>query len=267
MDYDGGGADIGRDPGRALGDEPEPAWRDTAPDPLAPIDPTAPVSGHHPSPIEGTAISLSAEHDWSAAAGALMPRLRPIGTAGLRLAEVDPTRLVATSNQAHTLPLLGDGPCGVPVVYVLPSTGFEVIVNGDHLLSWGVAPGEVHAAAVANLARWSAGSEWVREASDDRQLLSSATGEGGDAARILLPEVRAHLAATLGADAGRTVYVGIPEPHLLLAGSAGPDDTEFGTLFAQFIGDYAEGADEPLDRRVFVLRDRELVPVATVAGA
>ena len=34
--------DVGADRRRDFGDEPPPAWRDTAPDPLAPIDPTRP---------------------------------------------------------------------------------------------------------------------------------------------------------------------------------------------------------------------------------
>ena len=41
-----GGADVGRDHGRDLGDEPPVLIRDTAPDVFAPIDASAPVSGH-----------------------------------------------------------------------------------------------------------------------------------------------------------------------------------------------------------------------------
>ena len=59
-----------------LGDEPAPAWRDHAPDPLAPIDPEAPVSGHRPVGPTGAgakAPALTPEQDWSAAARVLMP--------------------------------------------------------------------------------------------------------------------------------------------------------------------------------------------------
>ena len=45
-----GGTDVGRDYERGLGDEPPAAIRDTAPDYLAPIDASAPVSGHLPAP-------------------------------------------------------------------------------------------------------------------------------------------------------------------------------------------------------------------------
>ncbi len=127
------------DRGRDLGDEPAPAYRDTAPDVLAPIDADAPVSGHVPArESSGAAASLSAEHDWSVATQDLFPILRPVGTQGLRIDEVDRAVLVANANKAHTMPLLGDGPCGLTVVYALPATGFDVLVNGEHLLSWGV---------------------------------------------------------------------------------------------------------------------------------
>src|SRR3712207_8474931 len=53
-------------------------------------------------------------------------------------------------------------------------------------------------AALRNLARWSATAPWTDEVSGDRRLLSSDTGDGWDAARILLPEVREHLQRELG---------------------------------------------------------------------
>ena len=45
-----GGSDVGRDIERDLGDEPPPSYRDSAPDYLAPIDDSSPVSGHTPAP-------------------------------------------------------------------------------------------------------------------------------------------------------------------------------------------------------------------------
>ncbi len=52
-----------------------------------------------------------------------------------------------------------------------------------------------------NLAAWSATAPWTDEVSGERRLISSDTGNGWDAARILLPEVVAHLRR--GARAGR----------------------------------------------------------------
>ena len=50
FDRDQGGSDVGRDFERDFGDEPPAAIRDAAPDYLAPIDDSAPVSGHTPPP-------------------------------------------------------------------------------------------------------------------------------------------------------------------------------------------------------------------------
>ena len=99
---------------------------------------------------------------------------------------------------------------------------------------------------------------WNDEVSGERRLVSSETGEGGDAARILLPEVREHLAAQLG-DGGR-VLVGLPDRDLLVAGTVRPGDEEFAALFADFVIEQSGGADEPIDRRVFELVDGELRP-------
>jgi len=55
-------------------------------------------------------------------------------------------------NGSPGLPLVRSGIAGLPLVYVMPAHGFEVVVGVDHLLSWGVGPEQVHAAAMANLA-------------------------------------------------------------------------------------------------------------------
>ena len=76
-----------------------------------------------------------------------------------------------------------------------------------------------------NLADWSAGAAWTDEVSGERRLLSSDTGEGWDASRILLPEVVDRLSRELGS-VGR-VLIGLPERHLLVAGTLRPGDEEF----------------------------------------
>ena len=85
------------------------------------------------------------------------------------------------------------GPAGLPVVYTIDAGAYDIVVNGDHLLSWGVEPSEIQDAAMRNLAAWSATAPWTDEVSGERRLISSDTGNGWDAARILLPEVIAHL--------------------------------------------------------------------------
>ena len=238
--------------------EPVPAWRDAPPDPFAPIDPNAPVSGHSvPSETERPAPAVAPEHDWSAAVERIYPLLRPVGTQGLAAASLDAAALAATAAHGHAQPIVDEGPCSLAVVYAIAASGFDVIVNGDHLLSWGVGIEAVQDAALRNLAAWSATAAWAEETSGDRRLISSDTGDGWDAARILLPEVRDHLARELGGS-GR-VLVGLPDRYLLLAGALRPEDAEFGVLFHDFVVEHSGGSDEPVDRRVFEIVDRQLV--------
>ena len=252
-----GGTDVGRDIDRDPGDAPPAAIRDSAPDYLTPIDASAPVSGHTAPAAPSAAIADSPEHDWQRAKMLIYPAFRPIGTLGLAIESIDREALLAHAAQSHAQPLLDQGLAGLPVVYTIAAGGFDIVVNGDHLLSWGVEPGEIQDAAMRNLAAWSAAAPWSTEESGSRHLLSSQTGEGFDAARILLPEVVAHVVAVLGSY-GR-ILVGLPERHLLIAGTMGPDDSDFAGLFASFIVEQSGGADEPIDRRVFELKDGGLI--------
>lgn len=246
------------DGGRDLGDQPPPAHRTEAPR-LAPIDPNAPVSGHLPYRDRGTTPTPS-EHDWAVARTTLQPVLRPAGTAGIDVDAADVHDLAEHADRDHRQPLVDEGPQDLVVAFVLPASGFDVLVNADHLVSWGVAAREVRDAAMSNLRAWSEAAPWTREEDGGRHLLSSDTGEGQDAARVLLPETRQRIAEEL-AGTGR-VLVGVPERHLLVAGSLRPDDGEFADLFAQFIREAHASADEPIDDRVFELIDGDLVVFA-----
>ncbi len=258
MDQDpGGGSDVVRDLERELGDEPPALIRDSAPDYLAPIDASAPVSGHQPAP-ESTSSPVDApEQDWTRARDLLYPAFRPVGTQGLAIESIDRETLAARAGQSHAQPLLDVGPAELPVVYTIDAGAYDIIVNGDHLLAWGVEPAEIQDAAMRNLAAWSASAPWTDEVSGERRLISSDTGNGWDAVRILLPEVTAHLTAELGS-VGR-ILVGLPERHLMTAASLRPGDDDFATLFADFIIEQSGGADEPIDRRVFELVEGRLV--------
>ena len=202
------------------------------------------------------------EQDWASARDLLYPAFRPVGTLGLAVDTIDRETLAAHSAQSHAQPLLDVGPAGLPVVYTIDAGAYDIVVNGDHLLSWGVEPSEIQDAALRNLAAWSATAPWTDEVSGDRRLISSDTGHGWDAARILLPEVVAHLVAELGS-VGR-ILIGLPERHLMTAGSLRPGDDDFATLFAEFIVEHSGGADEPIDRRVFELVDGRLVEFSGV---
>ena len=257
-----GGSDVGRDYERELGDEPPAAIRDTAPDFLAPIDASAPVSGHNPAPESTSSPADAPEQDWGSAKDLIYPAFRPVGTQGLAMDSIDREVLSAHAQQSHAQPLIDVGPAELPVVYTIDAGAYDIVVNGDHLLAWGVAPSEIQDAALRNLAAWSATAPWTDEVSGDRRLISSDTGNGWDAARILLPEVLAHLISELGS-VGR-ILVGLPERHLMTAGSLRPDDPDFATLFSEFIIEHSGGADEPIDRRVFELVDGRLVEFSGV---
>ena len=199
------------------------------------------------------AASLAPEHDWTAAGGVILPQLRPAGTVGVDGRSL----LVAASSGLPGKPLIGPGPAGLALGYVIPGNGFDILVGAEHLLSWGVGPEVVHAAAISNLAAWSSRAPWVDDVSGDRRAISSDSSQGMDAARILLPEVRARLAAELGG-IGR-VLVGLPDPTGLIATGLAAGDVEFATMFAAYIAIRSDGADEPLDARLFELVDGELV--------
>jgi uncharacterized protein YtpQ (UPF0354 family) len=234
----------------------EGALRDHAPDFFTPIDASAPVSGHRRPPSEGIRWADAPEHEWTAAASRIMPVLRPLGTSGVALAGLDREALSREGNKSHAQPVIDPGPGDLAVAYAMRAESFDVLVNADHLLAWGIEPSVLRETALENLGQWSSGAPWNDELSGERRLVSSETGEGGDAARILLPEVRSYLATELGA--GGRVVVGMPDRDLLVAGSVRPGDEEFATLFADFVIEQCGGADEPIDRRLFELVDGEL---------
>ena len=264
MGREGDAGDGWADPSLDVDEESQGAVRDAAPDHLAPLDPLGPVSGHVPPPERSVAIADAPEHDWRHARDLIYPAFRPVGTKGLSVAAFDRASLAAHAMQSHAQPLLDEGPAGLPVVYTIDAGSYDVIVNGDHLLSWGVEPSDVQDAAMRNLAEWSVTAAWTDEVSGERRLISSDTGSGWDAVRILLPEVMAHLVEELG-PFGR-ILVGIPERHLMTAGSLRRGDPDFATLFADFILEQSGGSDEPIDRRAFEIVDGRLVEFAGLSA-
>ena len=204
-------------------------------------------------PVARPAASLAPEHDWSAAAKLIRPALRPVGTAGTDGRDLRPP----TGNAGPGKPVMRLGPAGLPLVYVLPGVGFEVVVGVEHLLAWGVGPDQVHAAAISNLGAWSDGATWVDESNGPRRISWSEAGEGQDAARILLPQVRERLVSELGP--GRRILVGLPERDLLIAAGLAEGDDEFVAMFAEYVADRALTTDQPIDGRIFELVDGQLV--------
>jgi hypothetical protein len=249
-------------PDYPLDDEPAPAWREAAPDILSPIDPAAPVSGHQPPPDAPASPSEAPEHDWTAAAPHIFPALRPTGTHGAQLEDLDEARLAHEGTKKHALPLIDPGPAELSIVYVLREAAYDVVINADHLLTWGIEAQALRDQAMANLRDWSASAPWTDELAGTRHLVSSDTGDGSDAARILLPEVREHLAGECGGPS--RVLVALPDRDLLIAASLAPADTDFVDQFTAFVADLIEGAHEPIEPALFVLvgEQHELVRFA-----
>jgi Protein of unknown function (DUF1444). len=243
-------------------DEPAPTWREAPPDYVSPIDPTAPVSGHQRATAVPTAQSEAPEHQWEAAAEHVFPALRPAGTHGAHLEDLDEARLVHEGTKKHALPLIDPGPADLSIVYVLREAAYDVVINADHLLTWGIEARVLRDRATANLRAWSATAPWTDELAGDRHLVSSDTGSGGDAARILLAEVREHLAGECGGPS--RVLVALPDRDFLIAASLHPSDDPFLEQFESFVADLIEGAHEPIERGLFELvgEQHELVRFA-----
>lgn len=199
------------------------------------------------------APSLAPEHDWAAASRLVRPALRPVGTSGTDGRELR----VPSAGAGPGKTVLRPGPAGLPVVYVLPGAGFDVVVGVDHLLAWGVGPDQVHAAAMSNLGAWSSEAHWADEMNGHRRIVWSDWGEGLDAARILLEDVRNRLVSDLAP--ARRILIGLPERDLLIATGLADGDDEFAALFADYVADRARAADEPIDDRIFELVEGELV--------
>jgi hypothetical protein len=223
------------------------------------FEPFERVSGHRPAPTRSIRAADLPEHDWTAARDRVYPLLQPRGTGGTNAAQLPGD--VAPPGKGAAEPIVSPGPCDLVVGFGIQAVGFDVLVNAEHLGAWGLAFPELQTAAMQNLAAWSEKTSWTDESSGQRRLLSSDSGQGYDASRILLAEVREYLGRELteASEAGTRVLVGLPDRHLLVAGSLAADDTEFVVLFRDFVLEQADAADEPVDRRVFEISAGELV--------
>lgn len=213
------------------------------------------TSGHQPPSEPAIPSSEAPEHDWTAAMARVFPALRPSGMHGAPLDELDESRLAHEGMKKHAPPLVDPGPADLSIVYVLREAAYDVVIDADHLLTWGIEAQTLRDAAMGNLRAWSASAPWSHELAGQRRLLSSDTGEGGDAARILLPEVRRHLAGECGGPS--RVLIALPDRDLLVAGSLHPSDAAFADQFAAFVAEVIDDAHEPIEGRLFELVGEE----------
>ena len=159
MGRDADAGDVWRDlpggVGRDSGDGSYAAIGGGRPEHLTPLDPSGLVSGHDPAAADHRPppIADAPEHDWKHARDLIYPAFRPVGTQGLSVLSLDREALATHGRQRHAEPLLDEGPAGLPVFYTIDAGAFDIIVNGDHLLSWAVDPSDVQDAAMRNLGR------------------------------------------------------------------------------------------------------------------
>ena len=88
-------------------------------------------------------------------------------------------------------------------------------------------PAEIEAAAMANLAAWSASADWTDEELGPRRLPRRTTATGRTPHGSCCPRSAPISPAALR-PGGRPILVGLPDRHLLVAGVSSAGDAEFG---------------------------------------
>ena len=192
----------------------------------------------------------------------IFPALRPVGTQGLTVADVSAEALAAdATTRQHSQPIVDEGPCGIPVVYALHAGGFDVIVNADHVLSWGVgrraAPGRRAPQPRRVVGRRRLDRRGLGRAAAD--LVRHRRGLG----RVADPPARGASTACPGSSAPSVgSSSGSRNGTCSSPARLRPSDDDFAALFAEFVVEQSGGSDEPIDRRVFELSDGRLVEFA-----
>ena len=208
-----GGSDVGRDLERDLGDEPPALIRDSAPDYLAPIDASAPVSGHSPAPEIDVVAGRRAGAGLGARPRPALPGV-PTGRDAGPGARLDRPRDARRTGRPEPRPAAPRRRAGRAAGRLHASTPGRTTSSSTAITCCPGASNRPRSrtprCATSRPGRPAA--PWTDEVSGERRLISSDTGNGWDAARILLPEVVAHLVAELG-PVGR-ILVGLPERHL-----------------------------------------------------
>lgn len=155
----------------------------------------------------GGASAASRATSWAEIAERVLPRLVPAGfSAGPGAPALCLTPL-----------LLGAGePSEIAIALVLPYTERARYLRADEPASWERRVEDVHERALANLAARSAKARFTRVDTPAGPLVVARTGDGLDAARLLLPGLHDVLAAELGTPCA----VAVPHRDTLVACAA-----------------------------------------------
>jgi uncharacterized protein YtpQ (UPF0354 family) len=145
---------------------------------------------------------------------------------------------------------------GLRIALLLSFEGRSRFVRRNELDKWGVSFDDALRAALVVLAARSAGARWVHTETPDGTLVIAKSGDGLDAARVLLPAVYDVLSAALGRD----VLIGLPHRDTLYACAGGSEDLER-TLRAKVADDSAR-APHRISEALFALGPDGLRPLA-----
>jgi uncharacterized protein YtpQ (UPF0354 family) len=148
-------------------------------------------------------------------------------------------------------------PGRLAVVYAVDADDAFTLVRPEDVERWGTSVPELHALALDNLLAQTNDEEpLLCEPAGGRQLCGWASGDGYDAARMLVPELREQIVEELG---GPAAYA-VPMENVFLA--LGLDVLENGNteeLFRIKLQRDFQTSDDPLSPDVFVERGGELV--------
>ena len=103
------GRDLAHERIHEFGDDPPVLIRDAAPDVFAPIDASAPVSGHVRAPETSVSPVDSPEQEWYLAREVVRPAFRPVGTQGLALESIDRAALQSRAIYTRAFSELREG--------------------------------------------------------------------------------------------------------------------------------------------------------------
>jgi uncharacterized protein YtpQ (UPF0354 family) len=146
-------------------------------------------------------------------------------------------------------------PGRLAVIYAVDRDDSFTVVTPTDVGRWGTTLEEVHELALANLLRQTNEEEALLcEPSGDAELCGWASGDGYDATRMIVPELRRQIVREYG---GPAVYA-VPLEHVFVALPEGLLSGETEDLFRLKVQRDFQAGDDPLSQDVFVERRGEL---------
>ena len=148
-------------------------------------------------------------------------------------------------------------PGHLAVVYAVDADDAFTLVRPEDVERWGTSVAELHELALDNLlAQTNDEDPLLCEPSGGQQLCGWASGDGYDAARMIVPELREQIVAELG---GPAAYA-VPMENVFLALALGVlENGKTEQLFRVKLQRDFQTSDDPLSPDVFVERRGELV--------